>query len=137
MNFLAKNPFFLTDGNYAMLQKLQEKKVYKRSFCAMLGNKNAQIHPDIPDGSYDVVLIMGGFAQSHLPINSLYQAARALKPGGLFINLMTKIHLDIVENLRDLEPLMAKMESEGIWQKVEIFLDSEQKQGVYHIYRKI
>ena len=103
----------------------------------MLGNKNSQIHQDIQDGSYDVVLIMGGFAQSHLPIDSLYQAARALKPGGLFINLMTQMYLDIVDKLHGLEPLMAKMETEGIWRKVDIFSDGEEKQGVYHIYRKI
>ena len=128
---------FFSDGNQAMLQKLREKYIYKNSFHAMLGNKNTKIHQDIQDGSYDVVLIMGGFAQSHLPIDSLYQAARDLKPGGLFINLMTKMYLDIVEKLQGLEPLMRKMEIEGIWQKVDIFLDGEEKQGVYHIYRKI
>ena len=64
-----------------MLEKLKEKRIYKNAFCALLGDKNAKIHNDVKDGSYDVVLIMGGFAQSHLPIDSLYQAARALKPG--------------------------------------------------------
>ena len=64
-----------------MLEKLREKRIYKHAFCAILGDKNSKMHKDINDGHYDVVLIMGGFAQSHLPIESLYQAARALKPG--------------------------------------------------------
>ena len=50
---------------------------------------------------------------------------------------MTKMYLDIVDKLHGLEPLMDQMERDGIWTKVEIYLDGEEKQGVYHIYRKI
>ena len=32
---------------------------------------------------------------------------------------------------------MQKMEKEGIWSKIEIYCDSEEKQGIYHIYKKI
>ena len=60
-----------------------------------------------------------------------------MKPGGLFINLMTKKYLEIVDKLANLEPLMDQMEKEGIWSKIEIFLDSEEKQGIYHIYKKM
>ena len=63
--------------------------------------------------------------------------ARTLKPGGVFINSMTKWYLGNVEKLAQLEPLMDKMEQEGIWEKVEIFLDKEEYQGVYHIYKKV
>ena len=59
-----------------------------------------------------------------------------MKPGGLFINAMTKWYLENVEKLADLEPTMEHMEKEGIWRKVEIFLDSEEYQGIFHIYKK-
>ena len=124
------------DGNQAMLEKLKEKGIYQKAVTAILGNKNQPISPEIPENHYDVAIIMGGFAQSHLPIDSLYQVAKTLKSGGLFINLMTRKYLDIVDKLAGLEPLMEKMETEGIWSKVEIFLDKEEKQGIYHIYRK-
>ena len=53
-----------------------------------------------------------------------------MKPNGLFINLMTKQYLSIVEELKNLEPLMEQMEiEEGLWQKVEIITDTEEKQG--------
>ena len=64
-----------------MLEKLKEKNIYNRVFCSLLGDKNSKIHEDISDDFYDVVIIMGGFAQSHLPIDTLYQAVRTLKPG--------------------------------------------------------
>ena len=76
------------DGSEAMLEKLRAKCIYSRTFCCVLGDKFKKIHQDIFDESYDIVIIMGGFAQSHLPINSLYQAARALKPGSIFHNIL-------------------------------------------------
>jgi hypothetical protein len=57
--------------------------------------------------------------------------ARTLKPGGIFINSMTKWYLN------KLEPVMNQMEKEGIWSKIEIFVDSEEYQGIYHIYKKL
>ena len=63
--------------------------------------------------------------------------ARTLKPGGIFINSMTKWYLENVDKLKNLEPVMDQMEKEGIWSKIEIFVDSEEYQGIYHIYKKI
>ncbi len=58
--------------------------------------------------------------------------------GGLFINLMTKKYLDIVDNLKILEPLMEKMESEGIWKKLEVYTDNVlPNNNRWHIYRKL
>ena len=39
----------------------------------ILGDKNRKVCEEIQDSSYDAAIIMGGFAQSHLPVNSLYQ----------------------------------------------------------------
>ena len=63
--------------------------------------------------------------------------ARTLKPGGIFINSMTKRCLENVDKLKDLEPVMDEMEKEGIWSKIEIFIDSEEYQGIYHVYKKL
>ena len=51
---------------------------------------------------------------------------------------MSKKYLDIVEKLKDLEPLMAKMESDGIWIKIEVFTDDTQAiPPRWHIYKKL
>ena len=63
-----------------MLVELRRKGVYKKSVCARLGDSTDPI-VNIPDGSYDVVVIAGGFAHGHLNIQVLRQAARALKKG--------------------------------------------------------
>ena len=39
----------------------------------------------------------------------MHQVARTLKPGGLFINAMTKWYLENVEKLADLEPTMEQI----------------------------
>ena len=61
------------DGSLAMLEKLKEKDIYLKTYHAILGDKDRKICEDIQDGSYDVAVIVGGFGQSHLPVNSLYQ----------------------------------------------------------------
>ena len=35
--------------------------------------KGKKICEEIEDGCYDAAVIVGGFGQSHLPVNSLYQ----------------------------------------------------------------
>ena len=53
------------------------------------------------------------------------------------MNIMTKIYLESVDELKHLEPLMEKMEKEKIWTKIDHCLDQEIKQGIYHIYKKL
>ena len=61
------------DGNLAMLEKLKDKGIYLKTYHAILGDKDRKMCEDIQDGSYDVAVIVGGFGQSHLPVNSLHQ----------------------------------------------------------------
>ena len=63
-----------------MLVELRKKNVYTKDYCGRLGDNTDPIC-GIPDGSYDVVVIAGGFAHGHLNIQVLRQAARALKKG--------------------------------------------------------
>ncbi len=64
-----------------MLEKLKELGIYNKAFVAILGDPEKRVHPDIDEGFYDIATIMGAFAQSHLPIKSLYQVARTIKTG--------------------------------------------------------
>ena len=68
------------DFSEAMLEELRKKNVYTKDYCGRLGDNTEPIC-GIPDGSYDVVVIAGGFAHGHLNIQVLRQAARALKKG--------------------------------------------------------
>ena len=63
-----------------MLVELRKKGSYINDYCGRLGNNTEPIC-GIPDGTYDVVVIAGGFAHGHLNIQVLRQAARALKKG--------------------------------------------------------
>ena len=70
----------LTDFNQSMLNELSKKKLYGKVICCKLGDSTDSIS-GIHDGSYDIVVIAGGFAHGHLDIQVLRQAAKALKPG--------------------------------------------------------
>jgi predicted TPR repeat methyltransferase len=65
------------DFSESMLVELRKKGVYNKAICGRLGDNTEPIH-DIADGSYDVVIIAGGFAHGHLNIQVLRQVARAL-----------------------------------------------------------
>ena len=70
----------LTDFNQSMLNELRKKKLYGKVICCKLGDSTDSIS-GINDGSYDIVVIAGGFAHGHLDIQVLRQAAKALKSG--------------------------------------------------------
>jgi hypothetical protein len=53
---------------------------------------------------------------------------------------MTEYYLQSVESLHALEPLMAKMESDGIWTKVDRVSEPNilaGNNGLFHIYQKL
>ena len=68
--------------NEAMLQKLVEKGFYNKVFRSQVGGGHRI--ESIPDNSYDVVAISGGFIQGHLPCDSLREVARILKAGKFY-----------------------------------------------------
>ena len=63
-----------------MLNELKKKEIYGKILCSKLGESTDPIL-EIDDGTYDIVVIAGGFAHGHLNIQVLRQAARALKKG--------------------------------------------------------
>lgn len=102
-----------------------------------MGDSTDPIHHDVKDGTYDVVIIAGGFAHGHLNVQVLRQAARALKKGGLFINAMSELYCSIVPELRELEPLMWKMEEEKVWKYVLRLIHESKWPGLFQVCRKL
>ena len=70
----------LLDFSESMLVELRKKGVYNKAICGRLGDSIEPIN-GIVDGSYDIVIIAGGFAHGHLDIQVLRQVARSLKKG--------------------------------------------------------
>jgi len=119
-----------------MLKELASKPTYKKSWKAYLGEADKGIE-GVEDGSYDIVVMSGGFAHSHLSINVIGQAARALRTGGLFVNSMKELYITSVPQLHGLEPLMRQMEEEKIWKWTLRLVDENEWPGLYHACRKI
>jgi len=70
----------MIDFSQSMLNELRKKKLYGKVICCRLGDSTDSIS-GIHDGSYDIVVIAGGFAHGHLDIQVLRQAAKALISG--------------------------------------------------------
>jgi len=124
------------DFSEAMLVELRKKGCYTLDYCGRLGDNTDPIC-GIADGSYDVVVIAGGFAHGHLNIQVLRQAARALKKGGLFINAMSELYTKIVPELGGLEPLIWKMEDEKVWKYVLRLIEESKWPGLFQVCRKL
>ncbi len=61
-----------------MLDVLESKNIYRKTFCQFLGGDTKC---DVQDGSYDAVTVCGAFTKGHLPVDSLREIARILKKG--------------------------------------------------------
>ena len=72
----------MVDFSEPMLDELCKKGIYGKIICSKLGDSTEPIY-EVKDGSYDIVIIAGGFAHGHLNIQVLRQAARALKKGNV------------------------------------------------------
>ncbi len=65
----------------AMLDELEQRGIYRQVFCSLVGGGHRM--DAIPDGDYDIVLVAGGYAQAHMPVDSLREICRVIKPGTL------------------------------------------------------
>lgn len=124
------------DFSESMLVELRKKCVYSNDYCGRLGDNTEPIC-GIADGTYDVVVIAGGFAHGHLNIQVLRQAARALKKGGLFVNAMSELYTKIVPELGGLDPLIWKMEDEKVWKYVLRLIEESKWPGLFQVCRKL
>jgi len=137
---LAKVGFkdmYAVDASEGMLKELDSKNVYRGRWKEYLGTSATDPIPNIEDDSYDVVIICGGFAQSHCDIQVFHQAHRALKKGGIFINAMSERFIKIVKSLNGLEPLLFQMEKDGKWKVLVRMIQEGANEGLLHLCRKL
>jgi len=66
------------DMSREMLEVLTHRKVYKNVFCNLVGGGH---RISVDDNSYDAVTVCGGYAVGHMPVDSLLEIHRVLKPG--------------------------------------------------------
>ena len=119
-----------------MLDELRKKPTYSNVWKAYLGDGEKAIE-GVENGSYDIVVMSGGFAHNHLNIGVIRQAAMALKKGGLFVNSMKELYITSVPELHGLEPLYHQMEEEKIVRWLIRLVDENEWPGLYHVLRKI
>lgn len=121
-----------------MLDELGRRGIYGRAICSLVGGGHRIT--GVADGEYDVVVASGGYAQAHMPVDSLREICRVVRPGGLFLNSMTEYYLTEVEALRELEPTMRRMEEEGTWRMLSRETEPNLIVGkfsvVFHAFRK-
>ena len=120
-----------------MLNILGGRNIYRNIYQTKLGGGHKAI--SILDDSYDLIVISGGFAKSHLPVDCLEEVVRMGKNGSLFINRMTAKYLETVEEYTNLEPFMKELETRGCWSQVCRRLDNNKTflsgPSVTHVYR--
>ena len=119
-----------------MLAELSKKQIYRKSWRAVLGDQ--PLTPICRDGTYDAVVMLGGFTKGHIDIGALYQAHAALKPGGLFINGMTEHYTKDVSAYWGLDALFLDMEKQGKWKVVlRQVQETVSWPGLFHVCRKL
>ena len=120
-----------------MLNILKKRNVYQNVYQTFLGGGHKATM--IPDDKYDMIIISGGFAKSHLPVDSLQEVIRMGKKGSIFINRMTAKNIEVDEELIHLEPFMKKLEEERRWVQISRTLDPNVTfsagPSLTHVYR--
>ncbi|KAJ8317688.1 hypothetical protein KUTeg_005592 [Tegillarca granosa] len=122
------------DPAEGMLEKAKKKNIYNKLLCEFMTEEKLPID----QGYYDCVVSSGGFGDGHIPIEALYEMIRIVKPGGIIVIAMREEYLENVESYKDkLEPLMKKMEENGLWKKIDRYVMEEyafSKTGVIFVY---
>ncbi|XP_066302056.1 methyltransferase-like protein 27 [Branchiostoma lanceolatum] len=123
------------DGSPDMLKLAERKQIYNRLICDFVGPNPL----DIENDTYDAIACCSAFAPGHLKEECLPELIRVVKPGGYIVITFREEYLHTVENYRDkLEPLMARLQQEGLWERVtrEVFPKFyEDKDGITFVYK--
>ena len=104
-----------------MLNILRGKDVYRNVYQTMLGGGHKAT--EIDNDTYDLIIISGGFAKAHLPVDCLDEVIRLGKKGSIFINRMTAQNIETLEEYTHLEPYMQQLELNGAWTQIDRSLD--------------
>ncbi|KAL3864748.1 hypothetical protein ACJMK2_006404 [Sinanodonta woodiana] len=124
------------DPSSGMLERCQEKNIYKKLLCDFFQRDT----PSLENDAYDCTVVAGAMGEGHLSCDCLYEMIRVVKPGGLVVIVMRKEYLDYVNEYKDrLEPLMDKLEGEKKWQKISRKIVpnySFNKEGVVYKFKR-
>ena len=111
--------FDAVDASEGMLAELAKKEMYQNSWKEFLGLAPYQSIPNVPNNSYDIVILCGGLVNKHMDIGVFHHSHSALKPGGLFVNIMGGSYIRTVPEFAGLEDLLTCMEKDGKWKLLQ------------------
>ncbi|XP_041370523.1 demethylmenaquinone methyltransferase-like [Gigantopelta aegis] len=95
-----------------MLEKARKLNVYQRIINECISDKRLPIQNDY----YDLAIVSGAMGEGHIPVVALHEMARIVRPGGVLSIAMREEFVTSCAEYKDrLEPLMKKMESDGVW----------------------
>ncbi|XP_038676716.1 methyltransferase-like protein 27 isoform X1 [Scyliorhinus canicula] len=131
------------DGSERMLKIAESKGLYQRLTCWIVTSDNPL---PIEPGSYDLVTIVGGLAQQHLPWDILPEMLRVTKPGGF---ICFTLRAEESDHRSKLLASTQELVNKGLWEKVveryvenwqkdmlETGLSEEYADGVVAVYKK-
>lgn len=123
------------DSSTGMLEQAKSKNAYKEYFCSTIGPGCPK---EIPDNTYDVITIAGGFGPGHIPCEAVDEMIRIVKPGGFIYNITRVNHLLTFSEYKDKwEPYIAKKEEEKKWREISRTIYKNyffEKDGIMYIH---
>ncbi|XP_072335938.1 methyltransferase-like protein 27 isoform X1 [Scyliorhinus torazame] len=131
------------DGSERMLKIAESKGLYQSlTRWILTSDEPLPIEP----GSYDLVIVVGGLAQQHLPWDILPEMLRVTKPGGF---ICFTLRAEESDHRRKLRASTQELVNKGLWEKVveryvenwqkdmlETGLSEEYADGVVAVYKK-
>ncbi|ESO99293.1 hypothetical protein LOTGIDRAFT_158373 [Lottia gigantea] len=112
---LLKLGFSIIDGidpSQGMKDEAMKKNIYRDYVVDFVDGHKTVLETD----KYDCSVVSGGFSQSLMPCNALYEIVRIVKPGGVICIEMIESNLVRVEEfVNRLEPLWNTFIEKGVW----------------------
>ncbi|XP_013395971.1 uncharacterized protein LOC106163046 [Lingula anatina] len=124
------------DGSQEMLNIANQKGIYKRSICGLLGPNRL----DIESGYYDCVVSVGCLAANNIDASCLSELIRITKPGGYIVMATREEHIpDCGYDGKSWDDWLKIHEDNGLWKKVEIRKEekyvADVATGIIYIYQ--
>ncbi|XP_013395610.1 methyltransferase-like protein 27 [Lingula anatina] len=104
------------DGSQEMLNIANQKGVYKRTICDLLGTNRL----DISNDTYSCVLVVGTIVPGHANASCLPELIRITKPGGFVVITTRDVHVQGCGHAgKSLAEWMGIHEKNKLWRKME------------------
>ncbi|XP_066551537.1 methyltransferase-like protein 27 [Amia ocellicauda] len=107
--------FVGVDGSEAMLRQARDRGLYQELLQCMLGSEELPV----PVETYNAVLIVGALSVGQVPLTVIKDLWKATKPGG-YVCMTTRGNTSNKGFKDQLECLLKKMETEGLWTAVSV-----------------